>query len=288
MRAEEKLTWYSDTTGDSIEFSVDSDYWFSAAENMDRLNNNISTIQGIGQDGKYVTGAQLAEREITITAQIVGDYETCRAELIEKINPKHTGRLVYENATVTRYIRCYVKASPACERGIYPNVEIDFYCAYPFWKDGDGVNVTQTSVSRWVANLEFPLEITDEGLEIEYRMPALVANIVNTGHQPAELIIDFMADLAVSDPILTNIVTQEFFQVDYDMLEGDVIRVKTGYGVKSITLIRDGEETNIYDKKVDDSTWLLLAVGDNYLRASASVDDNITVKVYYEFAYNGV
>jgi hypothetical protein len=285
MMTNEKLTYYSDDSDAVVEFSADSDYWWKDEEGMTGLSNDIYTSQGNGQDGVYVTGMQLAAREITATIQIKTDYATARADLLSSLNPKHIGRLVYEDGTITRYIPCRISKAPVISRDVYPECEIDFFCASPFWREGDGTEDMQANISRWVGNLEFPIEIPAEGIEMGYRMPSLVTNIVNTGDVPAELTIEFCADADVSDPKLTSILTQEFLELDYDMLAGDCIRVTTGYGKKAATLIRGGVETSVFNYVTDDSTWLQLAVGDNFLRAEASDDDLITVRIMYEFMY---
>ncbi len=289
MRDDEKLTYIDDVTGGEAEYSSSSPYFWANADGISRIANDIHTIQGIGQHGVQATGMQLAAREISVKVQIMADdVEAAQHELTTVLNPTHTGRLVYQSATVTRYIRCRIQKTPDFDDQVFPEAEIDFFCESPFWKEGDGSSSAVANIARWIGNLEWPLEITEEGYELEYRSPSLVTNIVNTGDVDAALTIEFYADLDVSNPKITNIQTQEYFSMGIDMLAGDCIRITTGYGVKAAVLIRGGVETSVFDYINDGSSWLQLAVGNNYLRAEASVDDNLSVKILYDFMYNGV
>ena len=97
----------------------------------------------------------------------------------------------------------------------------------------------------------------DRSIGIEY------GGDVQTG-----MIIEFKAFAEISNPIIENIITNEWFGMAMTMQAGDVIRVNTETGKKSVTLIRDGLEWNAINGIMtyrNDTylTWLQLTPGDN-------------------------
>ena len=99
----------------------------------------------------------------------------------------------------------------------------------------------------------------------------------------------FRALGALSNPSLFNVNTREYMKLNFDMQGGDVITIDTNYGNKSITLQRNGQETNIYRYMDVDSTFLQLDIGDNIFRYDADSGlSNLEVTVYYAQKYLGV
>jgi len=151
---------------------------------MGGLSADIYTSQRAGRDGATVTGKRLATRTIEITAQIRTNktrYDAARELLMRTLRPRRCGRLVYENSLYTRHIPCVVRSAPEPARGVLPEFDVEFFCASPFWRGGDGAVQHSTSIAEYMDNLEWPLEITADGIELSYRSPNLVTTIVNDG-----------------------------------------------------------------------------------------------------------
>ena len=101
--------------------------------------------------------------------------------------------------------------------------------------------------------------------------------------------IRFKALGTVSNPILLNVDTGEFVQVNAVMQTGDVIEVNTRYGEKGAKLLRDGAETNYFRYLDVDSTFMQLAIGDNNFRYDAAGGvDALEVSIFYNKEYLGV
>ena len=289
MRRNEKLTYIS---GDSsVVFATNknsSPYWWNDADGLDGLDNNIFSIKGSGQDGETLTGQNLQARVITVDGQMLKNANA-RQQLIRVVNPKNTGKLVYENGEITRWIPCAIKKSPEIARdGAFPKFQVEFYCPYPFWREGNGENQNIVDIALWVPSFEFELEIIGDGFEFGYRSPSLIVNVNNQGDIDTGMLIEFRATGSTSNPSLVNINTQEFLSLTCAMQAGDVIRIATGYGQKRAELTRGGVITNIFNLVDADSTWLQLAVGDNLMRYDATETDNIEAVIYYDSAYLGV
>lgn len=283
MRKNERLTYVSDN--DRLEFSARKNitpYWWNSENGLTDLGVNIYTAKGSGQDGESYVGQNLPARTITIEGQILRNAEANRRKLISLANPKRAGRLVYQAGDFVAHIPCRVKMLPAFSRGIFPNFQIEFFCPSPYWREGDGTTPNITDVALWLPLLEFPVEIPEEGMELEVRSPSLIVNVINSGDVAAGITAVFRASAATSNPLLINVETQETLSLTIDMLAGDEIRVKTGYGEKGAWLTRGGVTTNIFNTVDANSTWLQVHPGDNLIRYDATVTDNLLVSIYHE------
>ena len=60
------------------------------------------------------------------------------------------------------------------------------------------------------------------------------------------------------NPTLYNAETDEYMQIQDEILEGDKITITTKTGNKTVTLEREGVTTNIINRLVSGSTWLTL------------------------------
>lgn len=109
-----------------------------------------------------------------------------------------------------------------------------------------------------------------------------MAAVPNNGGIETGLIFELYTRNAVTNPKIWNYVTQEFLEVDFEMQTGDTIRINTIAGQKSITLIRNAVETNLFNYLARGSTWLQLASNGSlfvYELASGSIEWlEITVK----------
>lgn len=88
------------------------------------------------------------------------------------------------------------------------------------------------------------------------------------------------------NPTLYNAETDEYMQIQDEILEGDKITITTKTGNKTVTLEREGVTTNIINRLVSGSTWLTLQMGENkfYLRASGDIS-NLKVHLIHRNAY---
>ena len=77
-----------------------------------------------------------------------------------------------------------------------------------------------------------------------YRAESVIVDCYNEGDVSTGMRIRFTALGTVSNPILLNVDTEEFIQINATMKTGDVIEINTKYGSKGAKLIRDGVETD--------------------------------------------
>lgn len=88
---------------------------------------------------------------------------------------------------------------------------------------------------------------------------------------------------------LLNLNTREQIKINKTLSKGEVIRVNTNYGKKTVFGTVDGEETNYFSFLDLDSTFIQLEVGGNEFRWGAdSNESNLEVNIIFSPKYLGV
>jgi hypothetical protein len=93
-------------------------------------------------------------------------------------------------------------------------------------------------------------------------------------------------EIAAVTPTLYNADTGEYLQIKGEILKGDVITITTKTGNKTVTLTRNGVDSNIINRLVSGSTWLYLREGKNtfHVQAVRGVK-NLKVTLMHRNAY---
>lgn len=114
--------------------------------------------------------------------------------------------------------------------------------------------------------------------------------IANDGNVETGLTFELYAKASIKNPKVINYQTAEYFAINIDMQAGDLITVTTGQGNKTITLLRDGEEQNIFNLLDKNSTWLQLDIGGSVFvyEVEEGVITNLVVTIKHYDLYEGV
>ncbi|QOY37040.1 phage tail family protein [Anaerobacillus isosaccharinicus] len=143
-------------------------------------------------------------------------------------------------------------------------------------------NEEKVDIALWVGNFEFPLEITEDGIEMGYREPSLIVNVYNDGQESTGMLIRFRALGTLINPSLVNVNTYDSLKINTTMLPGDIIEVSTYKRRKRVTLIRSGISSNIFNLLDLPSKFLQLEIGDNLFRYDAEEGlDNLEVSMTF-------
>jgi len=303
-----KLT-YINERGDSLSFHTASQFHVNIDKDVTGLSsfdNDIFSINSMGQDGETFIGDRIEPRPIEIVGHIK-ERDADRAHRLRRrlnniLNPQFEGILVYEFGDIRRVIIPTVSALNFVERPIFEQFVIDFSCLNPFWRED---MESRQDIATWNGGFEFPIDREDppQGLEIAidpenptiptweigWREPSLIVNVENGGDVRAGMRIDFRALGFLVNPTLLNVVTGEFIKINFEMQAGDVITVNTAWGEKSVTLRRGGVESDAFRFLDPDSSYLQLAVGDNIFNYDADVNMyNLDVTIHHNNLFLGV
>jgi len=78
--------------------------------------------------------------------------------------------------------------------------------------------------------------------------------------------------------------TAEYMEININMQMGDLIIITTEQGNKTVTLLRDGVRTNIFNLLSKNSTWLQLDIGGGVyvyeVGTGTTIDLDVTIKHY--------
>lgn len=243
------------------------------------LNRSEST-----KNGATHQSSKLDTRDFEVEFFIFRNYESAnwteemRHELFKVFNPlKNPIRIDFiTKGNKEYYIDAELLAIPSLPQDWESNNAawqkglLQFNASNPFIYEK---NATRTDIAVWLPNLEFPLEVVEDGIEVGYRSPSLIVNVVNSGSDDTGMIIRFKALSDVLNPSLLNVNTYEHLKLNFAMLAGDLIEISTFSGSRTATLIRNNVRTNIFGRIDLSSTFLQLRVGDNLFRYD--VDDGL-------------
>lgn len=296
MQTYETLT-YINERGEQTVFGIGSHYHVNVQKDVDGLADLASTIystSSMGQNGSTYQGYRIEPREIEIEGKMYGadkgEQYRLRRELLKILNPELSGTLYYQYGDFIRKIWAKVKGSPTFSHpDLYERFVVRFECLDPFWHDEAD---RRSAVAQWIGAWEFPTEIelnNPNDMIFGYREDSVIVHVQNDGDTTCGMKIIFTADGVVEDPELYNTQTGEYMRILTTMQAGDVITVDTRYGSKTITLTRDGSDTNLYQAMDVNSTFMQLGIGDNVFRYNAASGlSNLEAMALYSQNYLGV
>ena len=93
----------------------------------------------------------------------------------------------------------------------------------------------------------------------------------------------------ISNPVFYNRTTQQYFKVNINMTDGDIVKITTTKKNKTVTLLRGSEERNIIDLMAEGSEWIVFSPYENEVSYSAdSGATNLLVTVTVTKLVEGV
>jgi hypothetical protein len=292
----EKLT-YINSRGERLELGVDSVYHCNISKDVEGISGVTSVIystNSMGQHGDTYVGQRIEARDIDVVGHIntrdKAQALELRRRMLKIFNPELSATLVYEYGGFKRVIDCRAYGEPKIlKKEVLYEFDLQIECLNPFWREEEE---TKEDIASWVAAWHFPCVIEKDNTKsmiYGYRAESVIVDCYNEGDVSTGMRIRFTTLGTVSNPILLNVDTEEFIQINATMKTGDVIEINTKYGSKGAKLIRDGVETD-YFRYIDvDSTFMQLAIGDNMFRYDAASGVNsLEVSIFYSKEFLGV
>lgn len=237
-------------------------------------------------DGAIFNSARVETRNIILLISPRFPVEANRTALYKYFPLKKKVRLYYETAEKKIFIDGYVDSVDGSLFELTQTLTISLTCLNPYFKD-------QTSsvfdMSTTIDLFEFPFSISEAGIEFSQNTKTATVNVPNYGSVDVGMVIEMSANGNVSNPKVYNSDTQEMFGLNINMVAGDKITINTNKNEKSVTLLREGEETNIINQVMSSSVWLQLSVGDNvFIYECDTGEDLLEVRFEFNTSYVGV
>lgn len=267
-------------TLDSLHFPVTN------VEGLTPSSATINTSSTAVIDGTFFNSSYVNQRNIVLTIVPEGDAETARLTLYKYFKPKYPLTLYFKTKSRDVYIDGYVEAFEGTPYDKKQSFQISIICPQPFF---NSVKETITEQATTIDGFSFPFFTPESGIELSYKVANADTMVMNSGEESTGLIIELQAMGIVLEPTVYNRTTGEKFTVRVDMKEGDVVRIDTRRGQKTIVLLSNGVETNILNRIVKDSNWFTLVTGENeFTFTCAYGTDNLKIRYIVNMLFEGV
>lgn len=271
--------------GQQIELTHNEAYVIESIEGIDPPEAVINVVKNANADGSVFNSAYVNERQIIITLAINGPAEDNRINLYKYFKNKYPTRLYYKNGTRDVYIDGYCKNVQISFFNLNQIAQIIIICPDPFFKDSDNELINFSSIDPL---FEFPFEI-EEPIALSEILAEVQKNIINNGDVDAGIKLTINITGSVTNPIIYNSETNQYFKLNESFQAGDEIVIDTEFMKKSVTLTRNGAITSLVNVIQSGSTWLQLNPGDNLLTMSAdSGSEYLSAYILVSDLYEGV
>lgn len=282
----------------------------------DKSGMYIKKIDGLGPPSANINAKELATSDGGVFNSARANARNIVLELGFMFNPsvEDTRQLTYKYFPIKQKLRFridtdnriaeiygYVESN---EPNIFSNDEItqiSIICPDPYFYSAgrDGTNATVFSGVEPAFEFPFSNEsLTAKLIEIGTIEYSTEKNIYYNGDSEVGVVITIHAIGNAGDITIYNTGTRETMKISSEKIKtitgngiknGDDIIISTVKGDKYITLLRDGEYTNILNALDKDSDWFQLAKGDNIFAYSATSGSvNLRFKVENRIIYEGV
>ena len=272
--------------GDKLNLSSDKDYQLLQVTGLTPPNALINTSKIATKDGSQFNSSTLDNRNIVLTIAPRGNVESSRINLYKYIKSKQYIKLYLTNGSRKVWIEGRVES---IDGDLYENpqkLQVSIICPDPYFK---AENEEIVSFSVVTEMFTFPFSITSSGVEVSKTTIYSEQTVYNDSDDEVGVVVEIFANSEVSNPAIHNLTTDESFTIEYDMETGDKITLNTKRGEKSVTLTKNGIESNIINHMTRDSKWFTLATGDNiFACTSSSGVENLKVVIKVQPIYEGV
>lgn len=271
--------------GEILTFSQDPRYEVTAS-GISPAGATINLSKSAMDDGARYNSSRVDERNIVLTVYILRDAERARIDLYRYLPPKHRCTLYLKNGARDVCIDGYVETLECDLYGLGQQAQVSILCPDPYFRSTSSRRV---EIGKVLPMFEFPFAIEADGMEFSRLYDDMVGTVVNEGDVESGLTMELRASGKVVDPRIYNTQTRQNIGLAMELMQGDVVTIDTHIGEKSVTLLRNGIETNIINRLAGRPDWLQLGTGANTFtyRCDAG-DDALTMAFIFCPRYMGV
>lgn len=294
------------STGESLEIELadpeKSGFAISSIDGLGPTTVTLTTEKVAGLDGTLFSNALLSERQITMKVIPLFSYgnsvEERRLRCYKAFPLKRPFTLLVKTDTRYAYTTAYVKS---IDPDIFSKTEvmnITLVCPDPYFYEYNATGGTLVTFNGIDDEFEFEFEndsLNEDMIEFGDIQTNPVRNIIYDGGIDVGITIHLHALGTATNFSFYNSLTKESMTLDTSklpggsLIAGDDIIISTLRGNKTVTLIRDGEKSNVINSLGKKASWFKLTEGDNVFIYDAETGmTNIQVTLKYVTAYEGV
>lgn len=241
-------------SGAQLTFGMGGAYTISEIDGLSSPEATINTSEVALMDGQRYNSSKVSMRTLSIAFAIEYDAEQKRLDVYNVLRIKKPIHVHYKSDLRDVTIDGYVSKLDVDHFAMKQIATVTIICPSPYFRSAQMV---VNELSNIIKAFHFPFAITEaEPIPFSYIQQLSNVTIENGGTTDTGMTIVLYARGAVNNPKIFNYVTQEFFGLNFSMQAGDEITIDTMAGEKSVTLLRDGATSNLFNYVMADSTWL--------------------------------
>lgn len=283
-----KLTLQNQDSKQLVFNQIGGPFTITQIEGLSPADATINTSQAALLDGEKFNSSKVNMRTINLAFAIETDAAANRLEVYSVIQVKKPITLYYQSDLLDVFIEGYVASCHISHFSKKQIATVSILCPFPYFKSAQQV-VNELSAIQ--SMFHFPFASTEEPeLVMGYIDPLTNVTIENVGAVECGLTFQLYARNAITNPKIYNYQTGEFIGLNISMQAGDLITIVTERGNKSVTLLRDGNTTNIFNSLMKNSTWLMVEPGGSVFvyEAETGLITNLLVSISHYDLYEGV
>lgn len=216
--------------------------------------NNLALIAG----AKY-NSSKILMREIQLAFAVEFDAENGRKSVYKVLQTGKPVKLSYQSDLFDVFIMGYVNNIDPSYFAMKQIITVSILCPFPYFK---GAQSIVNDLSAIVAKFVFPFASVAEGELVFGEIDNMhTVSIENDGYIETGLTIEIYSRGSVTNPKIFDYITGDFFGINYSLVAGDLVTITTEAGNKTVKLLREGTETNLFNYVMEGSTWLQLPAG---------------------------
>lgn len=274
--------------GDRLDFAQNSAFTISEIEGLNPPEAIINTSEIALIDGAKFNSAKVQMRTINIAFAIEYQAAKNRVEVYKVLKSKQYVKLYYKGQFRDVFIEGYIQSINIDYGAMKQIVTCSILCPSPYFKEAQEIVDELLNI---IGAFHFPFASTSNPeLLFGYISNDIGITIENEGDVDCGMIIELYAINSVSNPKIFNYITQEFIGIEFTMQDNDLIRIDTREGNKTVTLVRSGVESNLFNYVMKNSTWLQLpAEGGTFVYEVGTGDlGDLSVTFKHYNLYEGV
>lgn len=259
------------TSGVSININTSFGPLYTEEIAIEPVQANHSSYPFPGQDGEFMESTVFSTRTVSITAWIVANESHnvgyYKRILNEMINPKHILVITYKTYDLTFY------ADNSIQYSTVRKENNDTVCKFlitgvaynPFWISQSKV---ETPLSYVDLQFVLPFHMVQGEWILGISQPTASASLEYDGESTG-CIISITAKGSVKNPKIICIETQQKFEIEKTLSDGEQIEINTVLGQRGVKGILNNQELNYMQYMSSDSAWIDVNRGTNTFSFSA-------------------
>lgn len=271
--------------GDQLTFGHGSPFTVTEIQGLNPPDATINTTQIAMIDGGKFNSSKLEMRTINVAFAIEYEAARNRIEVFKVLKSKQWIKFYYNGEYRQVFITGYIQSIDISYFAMKQIVTCAILCPSPYFKEAQEII---DNLANIINSFHFPFSSTAEPQLVMGKIFNEIGMVVeNDGDVDTGIIIVLYARSAVSNPKIYDYITKDFIGVQYNMQAGDQITIDTRQGEKSVTLLRNGVETNLFNYLMQGSTWLQLDANGSTFVDEVETGEvsslNLTIKHYNLF-----